>query len=174
MYRSHWERICIKNAFLRAGFEKTENASSKYWTVMFSKHQNNSQMKELNCLQKINHFPSSWCIGRKDRLLRTINGMKRVHGRYYDFHPEGYILPAERDAFIRQVTNELSNKIAKRPSSANAGGKSSKSSSNKNNLWIVKPVASRYDLPHTRTHPLDNSTKHNHTLFQCTQTRVHP
>jgi hypothetical protein len=103
---------------------------------MFSKHQNNSQMKELNCLQKINHFPSSWCIGRKDRLLRTINGMKRVHGRYYDFHPEGYILPAERDAFTRQVTNELSNKNTKRPSSANAGSKSSKSSS-------IKPVASR-------------------------------
>ena len=60
VYRSHWERVCIRNAFLRAGFEKTENPSSKYWTAMFSKHQNLSQMKDLNCLQKINHFPASW------------------------------------------------------------------------------------------------------------------
>ena len=65
-YKSHWERICIRNAFKRAGFEK----SSRNWTALWSKHQNPSQMKELNCLQKINHFPASWCIGRKDRLSR--------------------------------------------------------------------------------------------------------
>jgi tubulin polyglutamylase TTLL4 len=60
VYKSHWERICIKNAFMRAGFAKTENQYSKQWTAMFSKHQNAAQMKDLNCLQKINHFPSSW------------------------------------------------------------------------------------------------------------------
>jgi tubulin polyglutamylase TTLL4 len=60
IYKSHWERVCIKNAFVRAGFTKTESTSSKQWTAMFSKHQSVSQMKDLNCLQKINHFPSSW------------------------------------------------------------------------------------------------------------------
>ena len=62
IYKSYWERICIKNAFCRAGFTKTENPTSKQWTAMFSKHQNSSQMKDLNCLQKINHFPSSWYV----------------------------------------------------------------------------------------------------------------
>lgn len=62
IYKSHWERICIKNAFVRAGFTKTENPMYKSWTAMFSKHQTVSQMKDLNCLQKINHFPSSWYI----------------------------------------------------------------------------------------------------------------
>ena len=57
----------------------------------------------------INFFTTqNRCIGRKDRLLRTINGMRRIHGKHFDFHPEGYILPGERDAFIRQVTNDLS------------------------------------------------------------------
>lgn len=60
IFKSYWERVCIKNAFLRAGFVKTENVNSVQWTAMFSKHQNAAQMKDLNCLQKINHFPASW------------------------------------------------------------------------------------------------------------------
>jgi hypothetical protein len=55
-YESYWERICIRNAFKRAGFEK----NGKCWTALWSKHQNSKQMQELNCLQKINHFPASW------------------------------------------------------------------------------------------------------------------
>ena len=81
-YRSHWERVCIKNAFHRSGFTKT---STKAWTCMWSKHQNNSMMKGLNCLQKVNHFQASWCIGRKDRLARTIQAMYRKHGDEFNF-----------------------------------------------------------------------------------------
>ena len=55
-YNSYWERICIKNAFLRAGFEK----SDKNWTVLWSKHQKSQSFKMFNCLQKVNHFPASW------------------------------------------------------------------------------------------------------------------
>ena len=47
-------------------------------------------------LPKVNHFPGSWCIGRKDRLARTLLGFKRRLGRVYDFHPEVYHLPSER------------------------------------------------------------------------------
>ena len=60
-----------------------------------------SNIKRLN-------FVNDRCIGRKDRLLRTVNTMRRIHGKHYDFHPEGFILPGEKDAFIRQVTNDLS------------------------------------------------------------------
>lgn len=55
-YNCYWERICIKNAFKRAWFVKSE----KQWTALWSKHQNPTQMQELNCLQKVNHFPGSW------------------------------------------------------------------------------------------------------------------
>ena len=34
--------------------------------------------------------------------------MRRIHGKHFDFHPEGFILPGEKDAFIRQVANDLS------------------------------------------------------------------
>ena len=91
--------------------------------------------------------------------------MRRIHGKYYDFHPEGFILPGERDAFIRQVTNEMNitssrttESISRRPSSAVVKQKeqsqknsdrpptaftpSSSSSKPLPYLWITKPVAS--------------------------------
>ena len=160
IYRSHWERVCIKNAFVRAGFSKTESATSRQWTALFSKHQSSAQMKDMNCLQKINHFPASWCIGRKDRLLRTINMMRRIHGKAFDFHPEGYILPGEKDAFERHVLNDMSfgkSRIALRPASASLSGvlRASDLKSKAGDgpidrlfnqmrppLWITKPVAS--------------------------------
>ena len=128
-YSSYWERICVKNAFLRAGFTKTEG--SNYWTALWSKHQNESQLKSLNCLQKVNHFPESWCIGRKDRLSRTLNTMKRLHGpEHFNFHPDSYILPQERDSFQRLVKNELTTALQRNNPTYSQP------------LWILKPVAS--------------------------------
>lgn len=101
-YNSYWERICIRNAFYRAGFEKNE----KNWTVLWSKHRKNSDFKSFNCLQKVNHFPASWCLGRKDRLCKTIATMRRLHGiKEYSFHPETFILPYDKDGLARQVTS---------------------------------------------------------------------
>ena len=132
IYSSHWERICIRNAFQRAGFEN--NPGRKDWTGLWSKHQNDSQMKGLNCLQKVNHFPASWCVGRKDRLARTMETMQRIHGSEFNFHPENFILPAEREALIRQVGVDYQSCKSR---SANHRGESEKLS-----MWILKPVAS--------------------------------
>jgi hypothetical protein len=144
-YNSYWERICIKNAHCRAGFVKSE----KCWTSLWSKHQNAEQMKELNCLQKVNHFPASWCIGRKDRLTRTLNTMKRVHGAngsVFDFHPETFILPGERDGLHRLLKTEISSAISQNNSSSGRVSKTFNSSSTSMSLaggmWIVKPCAS--------------------------------
>jgi tubulin polyglutamylase TTLL4 len=119
-YKSFWERICVRNAFKRAGFEK----STKSWTGLWSKHQNDTQLNDLECLQKVNHFPASWCVGRKDRLSRTMNTMKRLHGKEFDFHPESFILPADKDSFLRYLQTNCDKKRKD------------------SNLWIVKPCAS--------------------------------
>lgn len=143
-YKTYWERICIKNVHCRAGFQKSE----KYWTSLWSKHQNAEQMKELNCLQKVNHFPASWCIGRKDRLTRTLNSMKRAlgaNGALFDFHPETFILPGERESLHRLVKTEISTAISAHSSGSGKFTKnfnSTSSTSMAGGMWIVKPVAS--------------------------------
>ncbi len=122
-YKSYWERICVRNAFKRAGFEK----SNKFWTSLWSKHQSEAQLSDLECLQKVNHFPASWCVGRKDRLSRTMNTMKRLHGKEFNYHPESFILPSDKDSLLRQLHID-----------EKGGGKQQGSEQ----LWIVKPCAS--------------------------------
>jgi tubulin polyglutamylase TTLL4 len=117
-YRCKWERYCLRHTFQRNQMKK----SDKYWTVAWTKHLNHGELQSLNCLQKVNHFPSSWCIGRKDRLARTMNLMKRLHRDAYNFHPDTYILPVDKENLQRQFQK----------TSENA----------KSALYIVKPVAS--------------------------------
>jgi hypothetical protein len=82
----------VNNAFKRAGYEIVETSSK--WTALWSKHQNAKALSQLNCLQKVNHFQASWCVGRKDRLLRTLCAMKRIHPNEFNFHPEGIEQPS--------------------------------------------------------------------------------
>ena len=141
LYKSYWERICIRNVFRRAGFVKVDNDSSNVkWTAMWSKHQNEVQMKELNCLQKINHFPDSWCVGRKDRLYRTLNAMKRIHHDEYDFHPETFILPQERDILHRKIYNDIEH--GKLKITANSDESDISNRIDRLSMWIIKPCAS--------------------------------
>lgn len=52
--------------------------------------------------------------------------MKRIHGSVFDFHPDSFILPADRDNFIRQLKIDS----GKRKIQDVMG------------LWIMKPCAS--------------------------------
>ena len=45
------------------------------------KHPTVNGFAALKAGQKVNHFPGSWCLGRKDRLMRTIGGIRRSYGR---------------------------------------------------------------------------------------------
>ena len=103
-YKCNWERNCIKNAFNRAGFRR--KISGVQWNCAWTKHLSTEGFQSLNRFQKANHFPGSWCIGRKDRLMRCISRAKRALGSglpsdAYDIVPGGWILPAEYGSFLR-------------------------------------------------------------------------
>ena len=131
-YSCHWERNCVKNAFLRAGFSRVPISSSG-WSTMFGKHCHLSNFSNQNpfSFQKVNHFPASWCIGRKDRLLRSLRAMRRIHGSQFDFHPVGFILPLEKNALLRHLQMSLPSDVPQSASEAESTG-----------VWIMKPVAS--------------------------------
>jgi tubulin polyglutamylase TTLL4 len=118
MYRTCWERQSVRNAFARAGFLRTSSSS---WTASWGKHPSAEDYQSLNRFQKVNHFPGSWCLGRKDRLMRTLGRKRREGlraGAAYDFLPSGYLLPRERRAWLRACD-------------ADPGA-----------MWILKPPAS--------------------------------
>ncbi|RHY17021.1 hypothetical protein DYB25_004050, partial [Aphanomyces astaci] len=125
LFKSYWERNCIKNAFFRAGLVRVH--AGKKWTAAWVKHMPRTKFKLLQPHQRINHFPDPWVIGRKDRLMKTLVAMKRKFGADYSFIPDGYVLPSQRDMFLRCLDRDAM---------------SATSSSFSQSLWIVKPPAS--------------------------------
>ena len=45
--------------------------------------------------QRLNHFPKSGAITRKDHLLRQLRRMRATHGGVYAFFPDAFMMPSE-------------------------------------------------------------------------------
>jgi tubulin polyglutamylase TTLL5 len=71
----------------------------------------------LHELQRVNHFPGSTELTRKDRICVHFDRMARRFGSQFNFLPETYVLPRQVDEFLDHYQNS-------------------------NHIWIVKPNAS--------------------------------
>ena len=78
-------------------------------------------LKELNKYQKYNHFPITWQLSRKDNLYTNYKKMQKKFPNDFKYMPETYILPKDREIFNSKIENYQLNK---------------------NNIWLIKPVAS--------------------------------
>ncbi|XP_014386544.1 PREDICTED: LOW QUALITY PROTEIN: tubulin polyglutamylase TTLL4 [Myotis brandtii] len=89
------------------------------WLGCWGHHMKSSSFRSLRGHQKLNHFPGSFQIGRKDRLWRNLSRMQNCFGKKeFSFFPQSFILP--QDAKLLRKTWE----------------------SNSRQKWIVKPPAS--------------------------------
>ncbi len=98
---------------------------SHEWNILWASSSCKSYLYEgLNEFQKINHFPSSYEITRKDRLCYNYVKMQERHGRTaFDFVPDTYILPDEFGDFYAHFQKL-------------------KQHDSRKNIWIVKPANS--------------------------------
>lgn len=91
---------------------------SNEWTGTWGKHMKSINFKVLRDYQKINHFPGTFQIGRKDRLWRNLFRLMAKFGKKeFGFIPKTYVLP--QDSKMLRAAWERSN------------GKEA---------WIIKPV----------------------------------
>jgi len=106
----------IKWTFEDNGFRE----GKKDWMIGWANSALRSNVyQSLTRWQKVNHFPRSHEITKKDSLFKNFSRMQSLHGKkHYDFVPETYVLPGD--------LNELAEIIEKDPSQ----------------LWIVKPSGS--------------------------------
>ena len=97
-----------------------EANSSQAWTMQWSCCTLKSDVFQfLGPYQKVNHFPKSIELTRKDCMYRNLARMEAIHGnRHYDFLPKTFLLPNE--AILASEEMEK----------------------NKSKFWIVKPAAS--------------------------------
>ncbi|CAL4122313.1 unnamed protein product, partial [Meganyctiphanes norvegica] len=100
------------------GFTEVENSSSYFNIYWGNAHFNPNEIRQLHDWQKVNHFPRSSELTRKDRLYMNIKRMQRQFGvKLFDFIPTSFILPTEYREFCDTHLRERG-------------------------TWIVKPVAS--------------------------------
>ncbi|XP_037947444.1 tubulin polyglutamylase ttll6 isoform X2 [Teleopsis dalmanni] len=89
------ETRLIRKIFNRHGLtevQKDENFSI-LWTGV---HIKPDILRNLAPYQRVNHFPRSYELTRKDRLYKNIVHLQHLHGfRSFDFVPQSYMLPKE-------------------------------------------------------------------------------
>jgi hypothetical protein len=98
-----YKMLRFDNKLIRSVLENNSFAAteSHEWNVLWSSSSCKSYLYEgLNEYQKINHFPQSHEITRKDRLCFNMVRMQERYGKqHFDFVPDTYILPDEFGEF---------------------------------------------------------------------------
>nr|CDS16894.1 tubulin polyglutamylase ttll4 [Echinococcus granulosus] len=110
----HWRPslvtpVVVKQALARAHFRASNLTSvaddldaveSSDWIYYFGKHLKPDAFLTIRDYQKVNHFPCSFHLGRKDRLWRNISAMQRRFGaENFNFAPLTFCMPTDLEKF---------------------------------------------------------------------------
>lgn len=87
---------CVVNSLKRSGFRHT---TASGWNVLWCGYTKGEFLKDLYPLQRVNHFPSTNQLGRKDLMWRNISRMRRLHGADYEIAPTTFMLPEDGKLF---------------------------------------------------------------------------
>ncbi|TMW55988.1 hypothetical protein Poli38472_008636 [Pythium oligandrum] len=97
----------MRQVFKTANIKKLTKASSNNWNVFWGHHLKSAEYAALMSYQKVNHFPGSFELGRKDRLCGNLLRMRKKHpDAYRNVIPETYLTANEyeKQQFLQQFT----------------------------------------------------------------------
>lgn len=101
------------------GFREAKQNSLDWTVLWFCSSIKPTVYQGLTKYQRVNHFPKSNEITRKDFVSENMNRMNSLHGdQHYDFYPKTYNLPKEHAMCVEEMER------------------------NPEQWWIVKPSAS--------------------------------
>ena len=95
----------VRDAFESRGWEEAEEGEE--WQISWkSGGFKVGEYLTLRGDQRINHFPKSGTIARKDKLVRLMRKQLTVHGSIYNFVPLTFMLPTEYTKFVREYSEQ--------------------------------------------------------------------
>ncbi|KAM6421213.1 LOW QUALITY PROTEIN: tubulin monoglutamylase TTLL4 [Rhynochetos jubatus] len=113
----------VKQTVGRSHFRVSKKSSD--WLGCWGHHMKSSSFRAIREHQKLNHFPGSFQIGRKDRLWRNLLKMQaRCGKKEFNFFPQSFILPQDIK-LLRKAWEEGASRqkwIVKPPASARGIG----------------------------------------------------
>ncbi|GAA54001.1 tubulin polyglutamylase TTLL5 [Clonorchis sinensis] len=90
------ESKLIRNILSAHGFQESANQLGKFNLLWTGGHLRPTHLRILSDFHRINHFPRSYEITRKDRLAKNVHRMQRLKGLHqFDILPPSFILPEE-------------------------------------------------------------------------------
>ncbi|XP_056282088.1 tubulin polyglutamylase TTLL5 isoform X3 [Pseudoliparis swirei] len=112
------ESRLVRGLLTNHGFHEVHPNSNDFNLMWMGSHLKPYILRSLQDFQKVNHFPRSYELTRKDRLYKNIQRMQQTHGfKHFHIVPLTFVLPSEYQEFCNCFAKD------KGP-------------------WIVKPVAS--------------------------------
>ncbi|KAJ3415406.1 Tubulin polyglutamylase ttll4 [Chytridiales sp. JEL 0842] len=110
----------VRNCLRRTHFKLVKGG--KKWVGYWGKHFHAERFKSVQPWQKVNHFPMSFEIGRKDRLYVNVKRLQEcVGGQEMNYMPDTYFLPNHRRR-LKRVFDSHPLWIIKPPASARGQG----------------------------------------------------
>ncbi|TFK03606.1 dachshund-like protein 1-like [Platysternon megacephalum] len=113
----------VKQTIGRSHFKVSKKNSD--WLGCWGHHMKSPGFRAIQEHQKLNHFPGSFQIGRKDRLWRNLSKMQARFGKKeFNFFPQSFILPQDIK-LLRKAWEESGSRqkwIVKPPASARGIG----------------------------------------------------
>jgi tubulin polyglutamylase TTLL4 len=77
-------------------FIYTLSSATNDWAGTWGKHMKSALFTSIKDYQKMNHFPGTFQIGRKDRLWRNLHKLMQKFGKKeFGFMPKTYVLPQD-------------------------------------------------------------------------------
>lgn len=84
--------VILKKILISSGFRFTRKLNT--WIGSWGKHMKAFEFQYLRDYQKVNHYPGTFQVGRKDRLWRNICRMQQLHSKKeFGFVPMTFVLP---------------------------------------------------------------------------------
>jgi len=87
----------VVNTMKNGGFEMLEKGND--FNLIWTGYTTINDILPLNKYQKINHFPESVNLGRKDKLWRNLLKMKLKHPEQFNITPHSWIMPEALEEF---------------------------------------------------------------------------
>eukprot|EP01059_Diplonema_ambulator_P010725 TRINITY_DN20737_c0_g1_i1.p1 TRINITY_DN20737_c0_g1~~TRINITY_DN20737_c0_g1_i1.p1 ORF type:complete len:694 (+),score=248.73 TRINITY_DN20737_c0_g1_i1:39-2084(+) len=91
----------VLNTFNNAGMRHTADEN---WNLLWTKRVQPEEWGSITYYQRVNHFPGTWGIGRKDYLHKNVSRFRRAFGEAFAFTPTTWVLPQDTKALQADMT----------------------------------------------------------------------
>lgn len=111
------------NALKTAGFHLVNKGQGPTsWNILWAPLIRPSKLRNMNPMQKINHFAGAWGLGSKANLWRNVQKQRRKHGKEFEICPVTYVFPEDYKRWINdREMNNFKDMYIFKPTSASCG-----------------------------------------------------